>query len=128
MEQVTSQLAAAVPARRWRGIGLSGMIPTLVTVGRRGEPTGPAITWQDSRADARGDELREGCGADALYRLTGQWVDGRYLLPMYAGLAARRSRPGRRHGHDRVGQGLPVRLADRGAGHRSQHGHRVRLL
>ncbi len=88
VEQVTSQLAAAVPARRWRGIGLSGMIPTLVTVGRRGEPTGPAITWQDSRADARGDELREGCGADALYRLTGQWVDGRYLLPMYAGLAA----------------------------------------
>ena len=88
VEQVTSQLAAAVPARRWRGIGLAGMIPTLVTVGRRGEPTGPAITWQDSRADARGDELREGCGADALYRLTGQWVDGRYLLPMYAGLAA----------------------------------------
>jgi sugar (pentulose or hexulose) kinase len=88
VEQVTSQLAAAVPARRWRGIGLARMIPTLVTVGRRGEPTGPAITWQDSRADARGDELREGCGADALYRLTGQWVDGRYLLPMYAGLAA----------------------------------------
>jgi xylulokinase len=93
VQQVTSQLAAAVPARRWLGIGLSGMIPTLVTVGRRGEPTGPAITWQDSRADARGDGLREGCGADALYRLTGQWVDGRYLLPMYAELAA--ADPGR---------------------------------
>ncbi len=36
VEPVTSQLAAAVPARRWRGIGLSGMIPTLVTLGRRG--------------------------------------------------------------------------------------------
>jgi xylulokinase len=89
VEQVTGQLAAAIPARRWRGIGLSGMIPTLVTLGRDGAPTGPAITWQDSRADARGDELRERCGADEVYRLTGQWVDGRYLLAMHAELAAR---------------------------------------
>jgi xylulokinase len=87
-EAVTRQLAAAVPARRWRGIGLSAMIPTLVTVGADGDPTGPAITWQDSRADAHGDELRDRCGGDKLYRLTGQWLDGRYLLPMFLRVAA----------------------------------------
>jgi xylulokinase len=87
LEQVTAQLGEVVPARRWRGIGLSGMIPTLVTLGPDGEPAGPAITWQDSRADDLGDEFRERCGPDWLYRLTGQWVDGRYLLPMYSRIA-----------------------------------------
>jgi sugar (pentulose or hexulose) kinase len=93
LRTVTAQLGEAVPARRWRGIGLSAMIPTLVTAGPDGRPTGPAITWQDSRADALGDEFRERCGADGLYRLTGQWVDGRYLLPMFGRLAA--ADPGR---------------------------------
>jgi hypothetical protein len=48
---------------------------------------GPAITWQDCRADDLGDEFRERCGAAGLYRLTGQWVDGRYLLPMFGRIA-----------------------------------------
>ncbi len=87
VETVVGQLRGAVAPQRWRGIGLSGMIPTLVTAAADGEPAGPAITWQDSRADARGDELRERCGAGALYRVTGQWVDGRYLLPMFLRLA-----------------------------------------
>lgn len=89
VERVTARLAEAIPAARWRAIGLSAMIPTLVTIGAGGSPTGPAITWQDCRADELGDEFRERCGADVLYRLTGQWVDGRYLLPMYARIAAR---------------------------------------
>jgi xylulokinase len=87
-EAVTARLAGRVPARLWQGIGLSAMIPTLVTVTAAGEPTGPAVTWQDSRADGHGDELRELCGGDRLYRATGQWVDGRYLLPMFLRLAA----------------------------------------
>jgi xylulokinase len=86
VEQVLARLGQAVPARRWRAIGLSGMIPTLVTLGRDGQPTGPAVTWQDGRADDLGDEFRERCGPD-LYRLTGQWVDGRYLLPMFGRIA-----------------------------------------
>ncbi len=86
-ESVAGQLRGAVAPRRWRGIGLSAMIPTLVTTDADGEPTGPAITWQDSRADNQGDELRERCVPDALYRATGQWVDGRYLLPMYLRVA-----------------------------------------
>lgn len=87
VESVAAQLRSTVPARRWRGIGLSAMIPTLVTAQPGGEPAGPAITWQDSRGDARGEQLRERCGGDELYRATGQWVDGRYLLPMFLRLA-----------------------------------------
>src|SRR4051794_30630651 len=58
------------------------MIPTLVTLDDRGEPNGPAITWEDARAEAEGEEFRTADGADDLYGRTGQWVDGRYLLPM----------------------------------------------
>jgi xylulokinase len=87
VERVAAQLAEMIPAPRWRAIGLSGMIPTLVTLGPDGQPTGPAITWQDSRARDLGDEFRERCGATELYRLTGQWVDGRYLLPMFGRIA-----------------------------------------
>ncbi len=94
VEQATARLAEAVPVGRWRAIGLSGMLPTLVTLGLDGQPTGRAITWQDGRADDLGDDFRERCGPD-LYRLTGQWVDGRYLLPMF----------------DRIAQADPVRAA-----------------
>ena len=87
VESVAAQLRNAVAPRRWRGIGLSAMIPTLVTAGPGGEPAGPAITWQDSRAGARGEQLRERCGGERLYRATGQWVDGRYLLPMFLRVA-----------------------------------------
>ncbi|HTU07378.1 MAG TPA: FGGY family carbohydrate kinase [Trebonia sp.] len=87
VERAAAELGRVVPPRRWRAIGLSGMIPTLVTLGSDGQPTGPAVTWQDSRADGLGEELRERFGPAELYRLTGQWVDGRYLLPMFARIA-----------------------------------------
>ena len=63
-------------------------MPTLVTARDDGEPIGPAITWEDSRAQDQADQLRERCGEQDLYRATGQWVDGRYLLPMFLRLAA----------------------------------------
>ncbi len=87
VERVVAQLGEVIPAQRWRAIGLSGMIPTLVTLGPDGQPNGPAITWQDGRANDLGDEFRERCGAVGLYRLTGQWVDSRYLLPMFGRIA-----------------------------------------
>jgi xylulokinase len=87
VQQAVARLGEAVPVGRWRAIGLSGMLPTLVTLGPDGQPNGSAITWQDSRADDLGDEFRDRCGAAELYRLTGQWVDGRYLLPMFARIA-----------------------------------------
>jgi len=107
---VTLGLAQAVAADRWQAVGLSAMLPTLVLTDGVGaaatpggidarsssrslEPLGPAITWEDGRAEAEGSAFREGFGSDALYRRTGQWVDGRYLVPMALRLAARE--PGR---------------------------------
>jgi gluconokinase/xylulokinase len=84
---VAALRAAGVPPERWAGVGLSGMIPTLVVTDDGGEPVAPAITWEDGRAEAEGDALRARVGGERLYGLTGQWVDGRYLLPMYLRLA-----------------------------------------
>jgi xylulokinase len=83
LHEVVASLAKDVPPSSWRGIGLSGMIPTLITVDTRGAPTGPALTWEDARAEEEGRSLREAFGAEELSRRTGQWVDGRYLLPMF---------------------------------------------
>jgi xylulokinase len=90
VEQLAAELASDAPPRRWRAIGLSAMLPTLVTAGADGVPTGSAITWEDSRAEEYARRLRDLAGAatgtaggEALYRATGQWVDGRYLLPMF---------------------------------------------
>ncbi|GAY18312.1 FGGY-family carbohydrate kinase [Mycobacterium sp. shizuoka-1] len=80
------RIAAAVDPRRWRGIGLSGMLPTLVELDADGSPTGPAITWEDARAEEQATDLRDEFGDAALYRITGQRVDGRYLAPMHARL------------------------------------------
>jgi xylulokinase len=85
--EVLRQLKAVVAPARWLGIGLSGMIPTLVTLDKSGIPTRPSLTWEDDRAETQGRSLRELVGPDGLYRSTGQWVDGRYLLPMFLRLA-----------------------------------------
>jgi xylulokinase len=83
VDDVVAQLRTSVDDTRWAGIGLSAMLPTLVTVDADSRPTGPAVTWEDCRAESQGEALREQLGADELYRRTGQWVDGRYLLPMW---------------------------------------------
>jgi len=87
VSDVVARLGAMVPFERWRAIGLSGMIPTLVTIGADGLAVGRAITWQDSRADSVGDSFRSRYRGPELYRLTGQWVDGRYLAPMFSRVA-----------------------------------------
>lgn len=81
------ELAGAVPAEQWSAIGLSAMLPTLVPLDDHGQPTGLAITWEDARGEPAAEQLRERVGGDELYRRTGQWVDGRYLLPMTTALA-----------------------------------------
>jgi sugar (pentulose or hexulose) kinase len=84
---VVAALRSDVDASRWAGIGLSAMLPTLVPVDAAGAPTGRALTWEDARAEQQGDTLRDAIGAAELYRRTGQWVDGRYLVPMWLRLA-----------------------------------------
>jgi xylulokinase len=106
LTSVTLELARAIGAERWQAIGLSAMLPTLVLTDDAGAaatprgigvsrtwghlpPMGPAITREDSRAEAQGTAFRQDLGGDALYRRTGQWVDGRYLIPMAMRLADR---------------------------------------
>jgi sugar (pentulose or hexulose) kinase len=84
---VLGRLAVAVPPGQWRGIGLSGMIPTLVTLDEAGAVTGPALTWEDCRAHEEAAELIRQAGASEAYEATGQPMDGRYLLPMVAWIA-----------------------------------------
>jgi xylulokinase len=79
-------LAAATSPARWGGIGLSGMIPTLVTLDAEGRAIGPAFTWEDCRAQLEAGEVAGQIGEAALYASTGQPLDGRYLLPMFAWL------------------------------------------
>ncbi len=80
---VVRSLAAEIASDRWGGIGLSGMIPTLALADADLDPIGPAITWEDERAEEDGEAFRADVGGDDIYRRTGQWVDGRYLLPMW---------------------------------------------
>jgi sugar (pentulose or hexulose) kinase len=63
------------------------MLPTLVELDDTGVARCPAITGEDARAEAQADALLARFGP-AIYRITGQRFDGRYLAPMHARVAA----------------------------------------
>ena len=84
---VLGELSELVDPATWLGIGLSAMIPTIVVTDMSGEILHPSITWEDARAEPQGEQLRSQRGAVETYHNTGQWLDGRYLLPMYLRLA-----------------------------------------
>ncbi len=86
-EAALTDLARAVPPESWSAMGLSAMLPTLVEADEQGRPLRPAITWEDARAEPEAEALIAAVGADTLYRVTGQRVDGRYLAAMHARLA-----------------------------------------
>jgi xylulokinase len=81
-----NDLAHDVSPASWAGLGLSAMLPTLVELDEDGVPLSPAITWEDGRAKPEADAFLDAVGADEVYRITGQRVDGRYLAPMHARL------------------------------------------
>ncbi|HEX7827790.1 MAG TPA: FGGY family carbohydrate kinase, partial [Mycobacterium sp.] len=78
------RLADETDPASWQAVGLSGMLPTLVSLDGDGDPIGPAITWMDGRAEPEGSRIAEGIGPTVLYERTGQRFDGRYLLAMHA--------------------------------------------
>ena len=57
VRSVVRELSEQVPTDRWLGIGLSAMIPTLVTTDESGTPVGAAITWEDGRAEPQATAL-----------------------------------------------------------------------
>jgi xylulokinase len=67
---------------RVAGIALTGQLPTLVVLNEQ-EPVGPAITWQDSRADGWVGERVDHKLRLHIYRKTGVLMGGRYLGPMF---------------------------------------------
>jgi xylulokinase len=67
---------------RVAGIALTGQMPTLVVLSRE-KPVGPAITWQDSRANGWVSERVDDNLRLDVYRRTGVPIDGRYLGPMF---------------------------------------------
>lgn len=78
------RIAATVDPSSWLTIGLSAMLPTLVSMADDGTPVGPAVTWKDGRAEPEGRRIANTIGPDVLYARTGQRFDGRYLLAMHA--------------------------------------------
>jgi sugar (pentulose or hexulose) kinase len=84
IDAALTELAATVEPSNWSAVGLSGMLPTLVSLDESLRPVGPALTWEDGRADPEGERLVADRGDSTIYRLTGQRLDGRYLLPMHA--------------------------------------------
>ncbi len=84
---VVAELAQQRDPRSWACIGLTGMIPTLVTLDAEGLPTGPAVTWEDGRAEIQAARMRVVVGEERLYSVTGQRLDARYLLPMFCRLS-----------------------------------------
>ncbi len=78
--KIKSRLAHKIQVE---GVALTGQMPTLVVLGRRQQPVGPAITWQDSRAD---EWVSGRVNHDLrlhIYKKTGVLIDGRYLGPMF---------------------------------------------
>jgi len=83
-DRALADLGAHVDPRLWGTIGLTGMLPTLVSLDDDVHVIGPAITWEDGRAEPEAERMLESLGAAAMYESTGQRLDGRYLLPMHA--------------------------------------------
>ncbi len=90
------ELAQSTSAQEWIGIGLSAMLPTLVCLDDAGEPVGPAVVWEDIRAEADACELAESHPEAAAYARTGQHLDARYLVPMYRRIVRRDPEAARR--------------------------------
>jgi xylulokinase len=67
---------------RVEAIALTGQMPTLVVL-RKNKAIGPAITWQDSRADHWVSTRVDSQFRSHVYLQTGVLIDGRYLAPMF---------------------------------------------
>jgi xylulokinase len=63
--------AAGAEAAAIRSVGLTGQMHGLVLVDARGEPLRPAILWNDQRASAECDAMRDRLGLERLVRITG---------------------------------------------------------
>ncbi len=66
-----------------RAVALTGQMPTLVALDANREVVGPAVTWQDSRADELVEARLDDAQRRRFAQLSGAPIDGRYLVPMH---------------------------------------------
>ena len=59
-------------------VSFSGHMNGALLVDAAGAPLRPAIIWADQRATAQADFIRERCGEDEIYRLTGNRISPAY--------------------------------------------------
>jgi len=69
---------AAVPPAAIAVVSFSGQMQGAVLVDVAGCPLRPAVIWADQRATAQAERIRQVCGAEAIYRLTGHRVSPAY--------------------------------------------------
>jgi xylulokinase len=72
---------ADIEPRAVAAVSFSGHMQCALLVDRQGVPLGNAIIWADQRATHQADFIDSVCGADALYRLTGQRISPTYTAP-----------------------------------------------
>jgi xylulokinase len=69
---------AAVPPGAVAAVSFSGHMQGALLVDRDGTPLRPHILWADQRATAQADQIRDVCGEEAIYRLTGHRASAAY--------------------------------------------------
>ena len=78
--QCTRRLLArsAVPPTAVAVVSFSGHMQGALVIDSAGVPLRPAMIWADQRATAQADFIRQACGEDAIYQLTGHRVSAAY--------------------------------------------------
>jgi xylulokinase len=69
---------AALPPGAVAAVSFSGHMQGALLVDRDGTPLRPHILWADQRATAQADQIRDICGEEAIYRLTGHRASAAY--------------------------------------------------
>ncbi len=73
--------AAAVPPKAIAVVSFSGHMNGALLVDEQGAPLRPAIIWADQRATAQAEFIRQRCGDEEVYRLTGNRISPAYTAP-----------------------------------------------
>jgi xylulokinase len=83
LEQVVPAVIrdAGVAADDVGAIGVAAQLDGLVPVDDRGRPLGPAILWNDRRAVAQCERLRERSAPERVFELTGLNLDAAHVAP-----------------------------------------------
>jgi xylulokinase len=65
-------------AGRVMGVAVSSQAPTLLALGKNGQPLRPAMIWMDRRAEKEAQILKEKMGEGAIEKITGNHPDPFY--------------------------------------------------